>query len=220
METYQELKEYQREHRDNWGQGIGIRIHRALSWLQRAEQERANSDTDAEFIFLWISFNAAYVNEHTNETRCNTRQNYTQFFTRLLDHDIDGYFYGLVWDHYTQAIRSLLNNKFVFQPFWDSANGITDSDSWKESFAAAKRAANNSLAAQDTLTVLSIVMDRLYTLRNQLIHGGATWSGKLNRDQLKDATNFMRELMPLVIRFMMENATELWGNAIYMATES
>lgn len=216
MQTHEQLKSYQREERHKWGQGLGIRVHRALSWLKRAEQEHENDDLDAEFIFLWISFNAAYVNTHTIEARSNTRENYTQFFTRLLEYDCDGYFYGLVWDHYTQAIRSLLNNKYLFQGYWDSINGITPEGAWQDSFKAAKRAANTALASQNTLTCLCIVMDRLYTLRNQLIHGGATWNGKLNRYQLRDATNFMRELMPLVIRFMMENGSAHWGDAVYI----
>lgn len=86
-------------------------------------------------------------------------------------------------------------------------------------FEAAKRVSNKALADQDTLTSLSIVMDRLYTLRNQLIHGGATWNGSLNRTQLRDAASFMRDLMPIVLMFMMENGSDVWGEAIYMATD-
>ena len=36
-----------------------LRIHRALSWLKRAEA--AGEDDDVAFICLWIGFNAAYV---------------------------------------------------------------------------------------------------------------------------------------------------------------
>ena len=35
-------------------------------------------------------------------------------------------------------------------------------------------------------TVLSIVLSRIYTLRNQLVHGGATWDSSVNREQLRD----------------------------------
>ena len=38
-----------------------VRLHRAISWLKRAEQEAG--DHDARFIFLWIAFNAAYAQE-------------------------------------------------------------------------------------------------------------------------------------------------------------
>ena len=36
------------------------------------------------------------------------------------------------------------------------------------------------------MTVLSVVLSRIYTLRNQLMHGGATWSSSVNRDQIRD----------------------------------
>jgi hypothetical protein len=38
--------------------------------------------------------------------------------------------------------------------------------------AASVRAVHLALGKQDTVTVLSIVLSRIYVLRNQLIHGG------------------------------------------------
>lgn len=63
--------------------------------------------------------------------------------------------------------------------------------------------------------VLVIIFSRLFTLRNQLVHGGATWNGAVNRDQIRDGVNFMRELVPLVIELMMDNPRELWGEPSY-----
>jgi hypothetical protein len=55
---YNTLKNRQRQERDNYPDNLGLRVHRALSWLNRAEQE---GDPDSRFIFLWIAFNAAYA---------------------------------------------------------------------------------------------------------------------------------------------------------------
>ena len=57
--VYQELKDRQNKEKDTYGKFLGIRIHRALSWLNRAEQ--CADDSDSHFIFLWIAFNAAPV---------------------------------------------------------------------------------------------------------------------------------------------------------------
>ena len=38
---------------------MGLRVHRAISWIGRAEV--CGTDADAKFIFLWIAFNAAYA---------------------------------------------------------------------------------------------------------------------------------------------------------------
>ena len=219
MSEATKLKEFQRAHRDNWGAGLSLRVHRAISWLARAEQERGQAldegDSDAEFIFLWISFNAAYANEYDAMSRDKTRDLYTAFFERLVGLDNERQLYNIIWQQYSSTVRSLLDNQYVYQPFWDCEIGKREPDCWQESFEQAKEVAKRALAKQDVVTVWSIVMDRLYTLRNQLIHGGATWNGSWNRDQLRDATRLLGELMPVVIQLMMDNAHLVWGDAGY-----
>ena len=56
-----------------------------------------------------------------------------------------------------------------------------------------------ALAKQDSTEVLSYVFDRLYVLRNQLLHGSSTWHGRLNRPQLKDGNKIMKDLVPIFI---------------------
>ena len=80
----------------------------------------------------------------------------------------------------------LLDNPYVFADFWKFQNGSLPEAAWKASFAAANKAAHVALGRQDTVTVLSIVLSRIYTLRNQLVHGGATWNGSVNREQMRD----------------------------------
>lgn len=45
----------------------------------------------------------------------------------------------------------------------------------------------------------------LYALRNQLIHGGATWQGSVNREQIRDGAAILGELTPCVIHLLIEN---------------
>ena len=102
--TYKKLKARQRAERDRYPQNLSLRVHRALSWLDRAEQE---SDLISRLIFLWIALNAADATE------------------------IDD--------------RVHVNEQATFKP-----------------------------GQQNTPVVLSIVFSRLYTLRNQIMRGGAT----------------------------------------------
>ena len=62
---------------------------------------------------------------------------------------------------------------------------------------------------------LDLVMSRIYTLRNQLVHGGATWNSKVNRRQVHDATRFMGHFVPTIIEIMLDNADCLWGEPCY-----
>jgi len=64
-------------------------------------------------------------------------------------------------------------------------------------------AARKALAQHDTAGVLSIALSRLHTLRNQLMHGGATWNSSVNRDQIRDCGDLLGKLVPLVIEIMM-----------------
>jgi hypothetical protein len=45
------------------------------------------------------------------------------------------------------------------------------------SITASRKPALHALMEKDTSTLLSIMLDRLYVLRNQLTHGGAMWNG-------------------------------------------
>lgn len=213
--THASLKAYQREHREQWGQGLNLRVHRALSWLNKAEQERAAADTDCEFIFLWIAFNAAYSSQYTQETRVHEKLAFDAFLERIIRYDERKQLYGIIWDRYSTDIRALMDNQYVYQPFWECVNADPLDDSWRDGFAAAKRRSHQALAEQDVVTSLSILLSRMYTLRNQLIHGGATWKGQLNRKQIEDATAILRCIVPIIIDLMMEHGTETWGDAAY-----
>lgn len=208
---HNELKTRQRNQRDDWPDHLSLRVHRALSWLDRAEQ---CEDEDGRFIFLWIAFNAAYANE-MGEYRLTESRLFGEFLQRLSDLDDRDRLTELIWTQYTGPIRVLLDQKFVFQPYWDYVNGLESGNNWDERFRSARMAAHRALAERRTGTVLEVVFNRLYTLRNQLIHGGATWNSYVNRDQLRDANAIMGELVPIVIEIMMDNALEHWGEACY-----
>jgi hypothetical protein len=62
---------------------------------------------------------------------------------------------------------------------------------------------------------MGLVLDRLYTVRNQLIHGGATYQSKVNRSQVKDASEILSFLVPLMIDIMITNINEDWGTINY-----
>ncbi len=121
--TYKRLKKRQRAERDHYTTNLGLRVHRALSWLKRAEQ---------------------------------------------CDDDLD-----------------------------------------------AKSAAHRALGKKNTAKVLGIIFNRLYMLRNQMIHGGATWNSSVNRDQIRDSVNILGKLIPITIKLMMDNGKAIWGTPCY-----
>lgn len=205
------LKARPRNERDTYGEALSLRIHRAISWLARAEQ---CEDLDGRFVFLWISFNAAYSNDLGSISMAESEQ-FGGFIKKLVELDAQQKLYDITWQKYTSAIRVLLDNKYVYQPFWNHHNRISGFEGWENNFKASKQAANAALARKDTGTVLGIIFNRLYTLRNQIIHGGATYNSSANRNQLRDATAILGDLVPVLIEIMMDNSNAHWGEACY-----
>ena len=210
--TYAELKERQRAERENYSPGLTMRVHRALSWLDRAER---CEDDDGVFIFLWIAFNAAYANDLGDADRLHEKQTFGQFLDKLVELDSGDILYELLWTEFSGSVRVLLQNHYVFEPFWEFHRGKIAEDEWQAQFERANKAAFHAVAEHRTAATLSIVLSRMYTLRNQLIHGGATWGSNVNRDQLRDCVDFLSKLVPHVILLMMENPNTLWGDACY-----
>jgi hypothetical protein len=214
--NHEQLKDRQRAEREGWPENLGLRVHRALSWLDRAEQLGEQEDLDGEFIFLWIAFNAAYATDIDEKYRESEQQTFRGFLAKLDGLDASRQrFEHLVWQEFPKSIRVLLENRYVFQDFWNAQNGAIPENEFKERFKAANHAAHVALGKRDTVTVLSIVLSRIYTLRNQLVHGGATWGSSVNREQLRDCTNLMRKLVPLVVEVMMDHPETLWGQGTY-----
>lgn len=210
MMSYAELKQRHRNEREDFHENLSLRVHRALSWLQRAEE---SEDADAQFIFLWIAFNAAYATDISKGSP--ERDTFLQFLKKLDALDDTRLLESITWNEFSGSIRVLLNNRYVFPAFWDYQKGYLAEQPWQEQFASANRAAQAALGGRDTVTVLSIVLSRIYTLRNQIVHGGATWNSSVNRGQVRDCVAFLSKLVPAIVSIMMDHPETLWGDASF-----
>lgn len=215
--SFEGLKQKQRDIRGGFPEDLGLRVHRAISWLHRAEM--AEDDHDAAFIFYWIAFNAAYANELRDTDLEGERSVFADYFARLTGLDQNNRIYDAIWERFPQEIRLLLQNRYVFQPFWRYQNGQFGGDQWETSFDRSQRRVARALKEQDTKTILSTLFDRLYVLRNQLVHGGATWNSQVNRDQVRDGARILAVLVPVFVDLMMDNPDATWGAPYYPVVE-
>lgn len=191
---------------------LNLRLHRALSWLEKAENSQ--DDIDIQFITLWISFNAIYAKEFAKE-RTADRETFNQFIAEICRLDKEKSIYQIIWQRFPQNIRVMLDNRYVFQPFWDFQNGTITKKAWREDFEKANKKAFIALASQDTYDILLVIFGRLYTLRNQLVHGGATYDSQINRSQIKDGCQILLALIPAIIQIILDNPKNDWGKPFY-----
>lgn len=190
---------------------LNLRLHRALSWLQKAENSQ--DDLDIQFISLWVSFNAIYARELG--THSSDRYNFVEFLRHVCQLDKDKNIYQLIWQKFSQSIRTMLNNRYVFQPFWDHHNGKISQAAWQEDFTKSNKKAYQALSNKDTDAMMIVIFDRLYTLRNQIVHGGATYDSSINRKQLQDACQILKSIIPIVIQIILDNPHRNWGKPFY-----
>ncbi len=187
-----------------------IRLHRAISWLKSSEKQDGN--LDMKFISLWVAFNACYAVDLNGLSSKSEKAKLRDFTLSLVQFDRTR-LYNLFWEKYSGPVKVLIENKFVFEKFWEYTRG--ENNDYLYAFNKSIATATNCLSKQNIEGLIEVVLERLYTLRNQIIHGGATYNSKLNRSQLRDACNIMQLLVPIIIDIMLENSQHDWGEIAY-----
>ena len=226
VEKWQQASWYAPKDQQHPLHNLNLRLRRALSWLERAEVVRDHDDQDVAFVLYWIAFNAAYGQTGTADDDYQPRKErasqhaYLGKIARLYPSLREAFDSQQLPD----AVYALLNSKYVYEPFWRSRAGVQRYRNWLTSFkrlrytiwSAFRRLRATKIDADANIeSVLCGVFDRLYTLRNQLMHGGATWNGSLNREQVTMGTAAIAVLLPCFIDAMIENPDADWGTPRY-----
>ena len=195
------------------------RLRRSLSWLERADSGKL--DDDVRYIFLWVAFNAAYAdarNLRSLDEPPGEAGRYTRYFKKLTEEENDkNRIYNILKCKLMNVSRSLVENKYVFQGFWDFLDdGWFNEDKWKKSIYGRRfeddrkkvrkllglgdqlgsmQAALQEVdiaSREDTICTLEILFKRLYVLRNQIMHGSATshtWTDPKRPEPRKRSTS-------------------------------
>ena len=205
--TYAVLKAKQRELRPGFPETMGLRVHRAINWSGRAE---ATAEDDARFLFLWIGFNAVYADEEeVQDAAAPERDAFQRFFQRVARLD-DG---QRVYDSIRATSRDACGFSATTRTFthvWKHHNGVEVVEDRNEWLRTSERRVRRVLEEQDTVRVLRLVFDRLYALRSQIVHGGAIWNSRVNREQVRDGAAILAFLMPVFVDVVMDNPHEGW----------
>ena len=208
--SFASLKAKQRALRAAFPEPLGLRVHRAISWLGRAEAEK--TDADVRFILLWVAFNSAYASE-IDADATNERKSFKAFFDALVSLDSS----HCIYEPVAKCRRgpAAAREQVSVRSFWHNQNGLEGHDDWEKRLAASQRQIATAMTQFDTGRILHVVFDRLYVLRNQLVHGGATWNSSINRPQVKDGAAVLGWLLPVFIDIMLENPDRDWGKPFY-----
>ena len=123
---------------------------------------------------------------------------------------------GIIWDEFPGTVKALLDTPYTFQPFWDAHNGFLAGKSGSQCLLQRRKKPILLLRNKKTIEVLEVIFGHLYTLRNQLIHGGSTYESRTNRKQLEEACTLLSLFIPAMVKIMLRNDDEpSWGKPFY-----
>ena len=205
------------------------RMRRALTWLEAANQ----FDTSAEerFIFMWVSFNAVYGDEPLSGDEEDDSKKMMGFLGKVKRHG-DPLLRAVISEHKKDFI-AVLENRYMNRFFWKWVREQEDNkeyehglmfyhDHWNRSDTGSKFLKKNRWLVHDTghAEFLRQVFWHLYTLRNQLLHGGATYRSSINRDSIKAGNKALALLLPVILEIIFTHIknnpeTNEWGRVWY-----
>ncbi len=214
MDQQLKLKQLLKQVTDQIGTLHSTRLHRSLSWMKAAAEQLEDENDDLAFVNLWISFSACFYIEG---------RSIAPFITKLVELDREQKIYDCLWHEYSGSVKALIKNPYVYDGFWQAQrlmpNECQDSDeieqAWRSQFDQSSVEALNNLSRKKVPELFSIVLDRLYVLRNQVLQGGATYQSRINREQVRDGVAILACLMPIIVEIMLSAGQEDWGELAY-----
>lgn len=201
------LQEQLRAQRDLFNEDHSTRLHRAISWWRAALEQEVNPDL--QFITAWISLNACCL---TSENLMS-ETDFLPLLQRIVALDKEQAIYNMLWHEYSNTIKALIKNPYVYAPFWAAQRG--ECDDWKNQFDRSSVEALNYLSRKRIPELLNITVDRLNVLRSQVLCGGATYQSRINREQVETGAQLLMTLLPVMLNIMLVNPDEPWGELAY-----
>ena len=163
-----------------------VRFHRVCSWLARVETMDLERDSDLALVSQWIAFNALYGqwDQGAREPLAD-RECWRVFLDRVVDLDQTGYLSSTLTTH-KRLVLSLLDDRYLSSFFWRDPDNAIPAQAHKE-----KHAAHTWFIERNWKLMLERLMERIYLLRCQLVHGAATYGGQLNRVSLRHCVTML-----------------------------
>lgn len=197
---------------------VEVRLRRARVWCARAEAERPEGDLDVAFLSYWIAFNAAYaqvIPPASREDRPADWEVFRTYLQTLTTHDGGEIHEAISGARLWPFVNAVLKDKHLFPPFWDNVHDRSTARNWQRKLDWSARDAHEKLSQRNTHETLTVLFQRIYTLRNQVAHGGARWNSPYNRKTMKTTVQVLASLVPLFITVMENNPKACWGTPYY-----
>jgi hypothetical protein len=110
---------------------------------------------------------------------------------------------------------SLFEDRYLCAHFWEEPTAPKGRDRGRGPLHVAQ-VAREQLREGHHEAFLDRLLGRIHFVRNQLVHGGSTYNGQLNRTAVRRASQMMEHLLGCFLQIMMEHAyMDDWGDLCY-----
>ena len=150
-----------------------IRVHRAFSWMARVEGLEDGEDLDVALICRWVAFNALYGQwDEGKREPAPDFVSWQRFLGRILELDATSQLGNTLIAH-RNLVLSILDDEYLSRFFWEEPSDVRARKSKK-----AKYDAQTWYLEKRWVMILDRLVERIYLMRCQLMHGAATFWGK------------------------------------------
>lgn len=197
-------------------QGLLDRLQRADSWIQAAS-ELSPDRMHESFIFLYIAFNCMYGRRRYEGDETQIGDDLDAFFKRILImREKDAHKGGTLLKDALKACQQdgavLIRDRFLVNRYW---RGSQPAASLQDRLNKEASGALQALADENYREFLSPVFRRISVLRNQVMHGCATYGSRsYGRASLAKALRVLRVLVPSFYQLMRQYGHDMTWDPI------
>lgn len=190
-------------------EGTLIRFHRACSWMQRV-QDLPEDALDEQLVLRWVAFNALYGQWDADRREPQSdKLTMDRFSSDILKLDADGVIATVLQEQHTQ-VMAIFEDEFVNAWFWEDPR-VRAKPARKARFDA-----RTWYVQRQWRMIQDRLLERIYFVRCQLVHGGATYASKLNRGSVKRCAALLDVLLRAWLLVWLDHGALVdWGLLCY-----
>lgn len=194
---------------------IRLRMHRAFSWLQRANQFEMPEHADSRLVFSWITLNTLYAKWDSDlsnrESEWSVRE---AFLKKMIRQDAIGHIQKVLLENRKQCDR-LLSEEHLIHSYW----GNPTEDAARKARMKPRKIGKHYHAPDEIIKVLLPLIRCISMLRSQLVHGMATYGSSANRSVVEAGAvvmfNLAMALLELITQEGLWEDDETWQPVPY-----
>lgn len=180
-----------------------LRCDRAQSWIKRAGDAR---DLDAKFVFLWIAFDSLFGQAEF----LGRKSDLNEFLTRAIRLDAGKSLPAGMSPVKAEALV-LVRLRYLYPKYREDGPSVA----LGEVITRNAKKVDQKWAVERPQDCLRMLYRCLYVLRNQVIHGAARATSRMNRDSLGAAVPILSATVPIFRQIVWEHLDDEWGEAPY-----